>query len=208
MAKPSAVPPRLRAMRRGTFNAGEVIIEHVSNSGIDHPLIHLPTIFGIDFSVTKHVLMLWIVAVVVLLLVTLTVRRYLKQDRLIPSGLMNGLEFVVEFIRDSIVLPNVGKKWVNTWAPLILTFFFFIFSRERDRDDSHLRGASGCSIASCCTPTTTRSSISVIHGGTTATGNFNVTAGSGDDHLRRDHHRRDAGPRLRQALEEHRAARR
>ena len=38
-----------------TFNAGEVIIEHVSNSSIDHPLIHLPTLFGIDFSVTKHV---------------------------------------------------------------------------------------------------------------------------------------------------------
>jgi hypothetical protein len=24
------------------FNAGEVIIEHVSNSPIDHPLVHLP----------------------------------------------------------------------------------------------------------------------------------------------------------------------
>ena len=44
------------------FNAGEVIIEHVSNSSIDHPLIHLPTIVGIDLSVTKHVLMLWVVA--------------------------------------------------------------------------------------------------------------------------------------------------
>ena len=53
-------------------------------------------------------------------------RRYLKQDRLIPSGFMNALEAVVEFVRDSIVLPNVGKKWVNTWTPLILTFFFFI----------------------------------------------------------------------------------
>ena len=40
------------------FNAGEVIIEHVANSPLDHPLIHLPTIFGIDFSVTKHVFML------------------------------------------------------------------------------------------------------------------------------------------------------
>ena len=39
---------------------------------------------------------------------------------------MNALEFVVEFVRDSIVLPNVGKKWVNTWTPLMLTFFVFI----------------------------------------------------------------------------------
>src|SRR5688572_29195353 len=88
------------------FNAGQVIIEHVSNSGLDHPLIHLPTIFGIDFSVTKHVLMLWIVASAVFLLMTTAVRRYLRQDRLVPSGFMNGLEAVVEYIRDSIVLPN------------------------------------------------------------------------------------------------------
>src|SRR4026207_450611 len=82
------------------FNAGKTIIEHVSNSGIEHPLIKLPTIAGIDFSVTKHVLMLWLGAGFVLLVVTWVVRRYLRQERLIPSGLMNGLEFVVEFIRD------------------------------------------------------------------------------------------------------------
>src|SRR5262245_54878487 len=108
------------------FNAGEVIIEHVSNSGLDHPLIKLPTIFGIDFSVTKHVLMLWLVAATVFVIVTLLVRRYLRQDLLVPSCLMNGLEFVVEFVRDNIVQPNVGRKWVNTWTPLVLTFFVFI----------------------------------------------------------------------------------
>ena len=30
-----------------SFNAGETIINHVSNSSLDHPLIHLPTIAGI-----------------------------------------------------------------------------------------------------------------------------------------------------------------
>src|SRR5207247_6252339 len=81
------------------FNAGKVIIEHVSNSGHDHPLIHLPTIAGIDFSVTKHVLMLWVVALFVFVVVTWTVRRYLRQDRLVASGFMNALEALVEFIR-------------------------------------------------------------------------------------------------------------
>ena len=93
------------------FNAGEVIIEHDANSGLDHPLIHLPTIGGIDFSVTKHVFMLWVVAATVFLVVTLTVRRYLRQDRLVPTGFMNGLESVVEFIRDTVVSPSVGAKW-------------------------------------------------------------------------------------------------
>ena len=159
----------------GKFNAGEVIIEHVSNSGVDHPLIHLPTILGIDFSVTKHVLMLWIVAIIIFVSVTWAVRRYLTQDRLIPSGLMNALEAVVEFIRDAIVLPNVGKKWVQVWTPLILTFFLFILTANAigmlpifeviellNRYVLHLGPDAFVGR--------------LIHGGTTATGNFNVTA--------------------------------
>ena len=94
------------ARRAEKFNAGETIIEHVSNSALDHPLIHLPTMLGIDFSVTKHVFMLWLVAAFVFVVVTWTVRRYLKQDRLIPSGFMNALEAVVEFVRDAIVLAE------------------------------------------------------------------------------------------------------
>jgi F-type H+-transporting ATPase subunit a len=159
----------------GKFNAGEVIIEHVSNSSVDHPLIHLPKILGIDFSVTKHVLMLWLVAAFVFLVVTITIRRYLKQERLVPSGFMNALEALVEFIRDSIVLPNVGKKWVNTWTPLMLTFFVFIFCANAIGlipifdvlallDHFVLRTGPDSIIKQ------------LLHGGTTTTANFNVTA--------------------------------
>jgi F-type H+-transporting ATPase subunit a len=157
------------------FKAGEVIIEHVSNSGIEHPLIHLPKVFGIDFSVTKHVFMLWLVAGVIFISVMLAVRRYLKQERLIPSGFMNALEFVVEFIRDSIVLPNVGKKWVNVWTPLILTFFIFILASNAIGlipvfEAIELLNRSVLHLG----PDTFVGKL--IHGGTTATGNFNVTA--------------------------------
>ena len=147
----------------------------MSNSGLDHPLIHLPKVLGIDFSVTKHVLMLWLVAAIVFVVVTWAVRRYLKQDRLVPSGFMNGLEFVVEFVRDAIVLPNVGKKWVSVWTPLILTLFLFILCSNAiglipifevlallDRFVLHTGPDSLINR--------------VIHGGTTTTGNFNVTA--------------------------------
>src|SRR3954469_18269174 len=104
----------------GKFNAGEVIIEHVSNSSVDHALLHLPKILGIDFSVTKHVLMLWLVAAFVFVVVTLTVRTYLKKDRLVPSGFMGVLEALVEYVRDTIARPNLGRKWANTWTPLLL----------------------------------------------------------------------------------------
>ncbi len=157
------------------FNAGEVIIEHVSNSPLDHPLIHLPPVFGIDFSITKHVFMLWVVAALVFLIVTVTVRRYLRQDRLIPSGFMSALEIVVEFVRDGIVEPNVGRKWVNSWTPLLLTFAVFILAANAiglvpifdvlsliNHSVLHLPEESFMAR--------------VLHGGTTATGNYNVTA--------------------------------
>jgi F-type H+-transporting ATPase subunit a len=157
----------------GRFDAGTTIIEHVSNS--PHPLIHLPHLGPIDMSVSKHVLMLWIVAGFVLVAVTWTVRRYLKQDRLVPSGFMNVLEAVVEYVRDSIVQPNVGPKWVHTWTPLILTFFIFIVCANAiglipifevlGLIDHYLLHSPADSFVK-----------QVLHGGTTATANFNVTA--------------------------------
>jgi F-type H+-transporting ATPase subunit a len=157
------------------FNAGKIIIEHVSNSGIDHPLIHLPKILGIDFSVTKHVLMLWLVSAFIFFVVTVTVRKYLRQDRLIPSGFMNALEAVVDYVRDSITRPNVGDKWVNTWTPLLLTLFIFIlcanavglipiFEVLGILDHFVLHTGDHSFVKQ------------VMHGGTTATANFNVTA--------------------------------
>ena len=157
------------------FNAGEVIIGHVANTPIDHPLIHLPTVAGIDLSVTKHVFMLWVVAAVVFLLVTVSVRRYLRQDRLVPSGFMNALEFVVVFVRDSIIEPNVGRKWVNTWTPLLLTLALFILT-------ANLVGLIPIfDLLALLNHTVIHAPedsffTQVTHGGVTATGNFNVTA--------------------------------
>jgi len=159
----------------GVFNAGEVIISHVSNSPLDHPLIHLPPVFGINISVTKHVLMLWLVAVVLFVGVTWTVQRFLRRGAKEPSGFMNVVEFVVEFIRDSIARPNVGSKWVNTYTPLLATLFFFILA-------ANLVGLIPIFDALALLNHTVlhlpeEAFLSrVVHGGVTATGNFNVTA--------------------------------
>jgi F-type H+-transporting ATPase subunit a len=156
------------------FNAGQTIIEHVSNN-LEHPLIHLPTVAGIDLSVTKHVFMLWLVAGFVFLAVTVTVRRYLKQERLIPSGFMNALEAVVEYVRDFIVQPNVGRKWVNTWTPLLLTFFFFILCANAI---GLIPVFDVLALVDHWVLHTSEESFfkNMLHGGTTATANFNVTA--------------------------------
>jgi F-type H+-transporting ATPase subunit a len=154
------------------FNAGEVIIEHVANG---HPLIHLPTVAGIDFSVTKHVFMLWLVAALVFFTITISVRRYLKQDRLVPSGFMNALESVVEFLRDSVVQPSVGDKWARTWTPLILTFFVFILAANAA---GMIPIFEALSLVDHWALHSSEGSFfnGLLHGGATATANFNVTA--------------------------------
>lgn len=157
------------------FDAGETIIGHVANSSLDHPLWHLPKVLGIDLSVTKHVFMLWLVAALVFLLVTWIVRRHIARGSLVARGSAGVLETVVEFIRDGIARPSLGDKWTSTWTPLLLTLFTFILGANliglvpifevigladhlfiHSGEDSFLKA--------------------LLHGGATATGNFNVTA--------------------------------
>jgi F-type H+-transporting ATPase subunit a len=158
------------------FDAGTTILGHVANSPIDHPLIHLPPVFGIDMSVTKHVLMLWIAAAFLLIVTTVAVRRYVRSGTMVPSGPVMGLiEYVAVRIRDEIVEPNVGRKWVNTYTPLIMMFFLFIVTANAigmipifdllalvNHTVLHLPEDSFL--------------VQLTHGGTTPTGNFNVTA--------------------------------
>ena len=171
-----AVPQAAHAAQAAAekFNAGETIIGHVANS--EHPLIHIGPIFGIDFSVTKHVMMVWVVAAITFGLVMWLVRRYLKQANRVPTGGMNALEFVVEFVRDSIAEPNVGKKYVKAWTPLFLTLFCFILTANMiglipifevlDLLDHYVLHTDEHSFLKA-----------ILHGGSTATANFNVTAG-------------------------------
>ena len=154
---------------------GPNIIHHVSNSDISHPIIHLPTLFGINFSITKHVFMLWLVTIAVII----PVRRFLAGGRPVPTGWMNALETIVQFIRDSIVKPNVGPKWVMTWTPLVLTFFFFILFANGigmipifDVLGAFNRFLLGVPVSDSHNVVN-----GILHGGVTATGNFNVTAG-------------------------------
>ena len=174
MIEPIMVQEELAGETVEAFDAGEVIIEHIANS--PEPLIHLPEVLPFDISISKHVLMLWIVAATVFFLVTLTVRRYLKQPRMVPSGFANVIEAMVVWARDSIVEPNVGTQWVRTWTPWLLTFFVFIVGANAIGmipifevvglfNHYVLHGGEDAFLTH------------LGHGGATATANYNVTAG-------------------------------
>jgi F-type H+-transporting ATPase subunit a len=108
--------------------------------------------------------------------VILPVRKYLSSNGKKKSKWVTLIEYIVEFVKDTISTPNVGPNWVMTWTPLFLTFFFFILF------------ANGIGMIPIFDTigildrflfkTDPHSTINnLLHGGVTATGNFNVTAG-------------------------------
>jgi F-type H+-transporting ATPase subunit a len=115
-------------------DVGEYIIHHVQNRNewnIFGYNLHLPqfepvTVLGIkiDLSITNHVVMLWIAALFLLLLFGIMFRK----RSLVPRGFAALLEMLVLFVRDEIAIANLGEKNGKKFAPLIVTFFFFILT--------------------------------------------------------------------------------
>ncbi|MEE2754276.1 MAG: F0F1 ATP synthase subunit A [Candidatus Latescibacterota bacterium] len=131
----------------------DYIMEHL----LDSPELHLPPpwhhlhlpnfeLFGIDVSITRHVVMMWVAALILIVTFTVTTRR----RGLVPSGLSNALEAIVQYVREEIAVPNIGKNEAARFMPFLLTVFFFILT---------------CNL------------LGLVPYGSTATGNVSVTAG-------------------------------
>lgn len=104
----------------------------------------------LDLSPTKHVIMLWIAAI--LTFVTLFFagrgnRRYQAAGRA-PKGFPNAIEAVTLYMRNEVILPNVGHHG-EKYVPFILTLFYFILFANL---------------------------LGLVPYGSTATGNISVTA--------------------------------
>jgi F-type H+-transporting ATPase subunit a len=77
----------------------------------------------INLSITKHVVFLWVAAVLVIAGAFLAARS--NGRRSVPHGWGNVIEIVLVFVRDEIVLPNMGREGMK-YLPYLLTTFFFI----------------------------------------------------------------------------------
>jgi F-type H+-transporting ATPase subunit a len=106
--------------------------------------------FALDISPTRHVVMLWIAAALCIVMTLLALRAHNRRTRegRAPSGFGNGLEALVLYLRNEVVLPNVGAHG-NGYVPYLLTLFFFILFANL---------------------------LGLIPYGATATGNISVTA--------------------------------
>ena len=130
---------------------GSTILHHVADSkSVDF--------YGI--SISKHIIMLLISAVVTLIISIIATQKYRKNINAKPAGLSQIFEILIDFINKEIVIPNIGKNYTQTWTPVAMTFFVFILT---------------CNLLGLI-PFFEFIKIGG-GGGSTATGNFGVTLG-------------------------------
>lgn len=134
---------------------GSIILHHVTND-LSYKFVELH-LFGYDISITKHVVMLWLAALITVSLAIYGTRIYRESEKAEPKGLSHLYEILINFIRDDIVTPNIGISHGRFWTPLITTYFIFILT---------------CNFIGLIPI------FDLVPGGSsTVTGNFNATAG-------------------------------
>ena len=139
----------------GEEKAGDVIMHHILDKNVlafepfgEISLPKIPPIAGIDISITKHVVMLWVVSALLLIVFSVVSGKYKNMSATqAPKGLANAMEALVEFIRLDVAKSNIGHGY-EKHLPYLLTVFFFILF---------------CNL------------LGLIPYGATATGNVNVT---------------------------------
>jgi len=79
-----------------------------------------------DFSITKNVLMLFIVAGLILYVFISVANGFKRNEGNAPKGIQSFFEPIILYIRDEIVKPNIGPKY-GKYLPYMLTLFFFVW---------------------------------------------------------------------------------
>jgi F-type H+-transporting ATPase subunit a len=104
------------------------IVHHLADANtIEFPPfgeIHLPEIhlFGLDLSITKYTVYMWLAAALLLLVLLPMARRRGG----VYHGLFNAFEALIVYVRDEIVYANLGREEGRPYVPFIATLFFFI----------------------------------------------------------------------------------
>lgn len=100
-----------------TDAAGTIIYDADHHATNEKPL---------DFSITKNVVMIFVVFLIMFFMFKRMAKSYKKNNGL-PTGMGRLLEPIVLYIRDDIARPNIGEKNYKRYMSYLLTVFFFVW---------------------------------------------------------------------------------
>jgi len=81
----------------------------------------------IDLSFTKNVASMFIASILLIGIFFSVAKAYQKRPKQAPSGLQAFIEPLILFVRDDVIIPNIGEKKYKTYLPYLMTLFFFIW---------------------------------------------------------------------------------
>jgi len=99
-----------------TGPGSDYIMEHL----LAHPIIELPTIAGVNLTLTTHTLTLFAAAIIVIVAFVLSFREMKR----VPSGFNNLLESMTAYVYKDAIAPYLGTD--KRYVPYLLSAFFFI----------------------------------------------------------------------------------
>lgn len=99
-----------------TDAAGSITLEKDGHPSNKRPL---------DFSITKNVFFIFVIALIMFVLFRSLAKSYTKKH--VPTGVNRFLEPLIIYVRDEIAIPNIGEKKYRKYMGFLLTVFFFIW---------------------------------------------------------------------------------
>lgn len=88
---------------------------------------HPTNVAPLNFSITKNVFSLLVIAILMFVLFTGLARTYKSSPNNLPKGFSRVLEPLVLYVRDEIARPNIGEKKYKKFMPYLLSVFFLIW---------------------------------------------------------------------------------
>lgn len=78
-----------------------------------------------DFSITKNVVTLFLIAIILGWIFLSIAKSYRTREGKAPKGIQSFMEPIFGFIQDEVAKPIIGKKWPK-YMPYLAAIFFFI----------------------------------------------------------------------------------
>lgn len=105
-------------------------IDEARNGKIYETLPSGEEVRPLDFSITKDVLQILIVATIMIVVFIGAARWYRgkKASDDAPGGFVGLIEMFVMMVYDDLIKPSIGEDKCRPYAPFLLTCFFFIFT--------------------------------------------------------------------------------
>jgi len=111
----------------GTDIGGDILHHVMDNHVLDIGPLHIPLpqfeLFGQDFSITKHVVMMWVASAILILAL---VRAAGRANEPVPRRFRSFIEIFIQFIRDEIARKTLHEHGDRYVGYLLTTFFFIL----------------------------------------------------------------------------------